>query len=132
MTVPKRWEVVTEDKLCFRSLADGHRREACLRSRVCGLNGCRSAHHRMLREGETDNKTTEMNHIIRSDLISGSAGGTAEEGGPSERTHMTTTIFKLTVPTEFVALQTVPVYLTNGSKRVKVNALLGEVAVGRI
>ena len=39
---------------------------------------------------------------------------------------MTTTTIKLTVPTEFEALWTVPVYLTNGSKRVKVNSLLDE------
>ena len=33
---------------------------------------------------------------------------------------------KLTVPSEFVALRTVPVYLTNGRKQVKVNGLLDE------
>ena len=36
---------------------------------------------------------------------------------------MTTITMKLTFPSDFVALRTVPVYLTNGSKRVKVNAL---------
>ena len=68
MTVPKRWEVATEHKLCFRCLADGHRGEACFRSRVFGLSGCRSAHHRMLHEDEVDNKTAHSDSIIRSDL----------------------------------------------------------------
>ena len=126
MTVPKRWEVATEHKLCFRCLADGHRGEACFRSRVCGLSGCRSAHHRMLHEDEVDKKTAYNDSIIKSDLTNGSEGGTAEEGEQSERTHMTTTTMKLTVPSEFVALRTVPVYLANGGKRVKVNALLDE------
>ena len=73
-----------------------------------------------------DNMTVHNDSIIRSDLTNGSAGGTTQEGEQSERTHMTTTTMKRTVPSEFVALQTVPVYLTNGSKQVKVNALLDE------
>lgn len=39
---------------------------------------------------------------------------------------MTTTTMKLTVPLEFVALRTVPVYLASGGRQVKVNALLDE------
>ena len=117
MTVPKRWEVATEHKLCFCCLADDHRGETCFRSSVSGLSGCRSAHHRMLHEDEPGDKPS---HNERSDLTSGPAGGTTEEGEPRERTHMTTTAMKLTVPSEFVALRTVPVYQTKGRKQVKV------------
>ena len=39
---------------------------------------------------------------------------------------MTTTTMNLTVPSEFVVFWTVPVYLTNGRKQVKVNSLLDE------
>ena len=39
---------------------------------------------------------------------------------------MMTMIMKLIVPTEFVALLMVPVYLINGRKQVKVSALLDE------
>lgn len=39
---------------------------------------------------------------------------------------MTTTTMKLTVPLEFVALRTVPVYLASRGRQVKVNALLDE------
>ena len=53
-------------------------------------------------------------------------GGTAEEGKLSERTHMITTSMKLTVSSKFMALWTVPVHLTSGSRRVKVNALQDE------
>ena len=93
---------------------------------MCGLNGCRSHHHRMLHEDGADDRTSHNDSTNRSDLASASAGGTAEEGERSERAHMTTTTTKLTVPSEFMALQTVPVYLTSGSRRVKVNALLDE------
>jgi len=126
MTVPKRWEVATEHKLCLCCLADGHRGEECFRRRVCGLNGCSSHHHRILHEDGLDDRTSHNNPTIRSDLATASAGGTAEEGELSERAHMTTTTMKLTVPSEFMALPTVPVYLTSGSRRVKVNALLDE------
>ena len=126
MSVAKRWEVATGQKLCFRCLADGHRGEACLRSRVCGLNGCTSTHHRMLHEDKTDDKTSRNESAVGSDLSSTSVGGAADEGEIGERTHVTTTTMKLTAPSEFMALRTVPVYLTNGSKQVKVNALLDE------
>ena len=60
-----------------------------------GLSGYRSAHHRMLHEDEVDNKTAHNDSIIRSEITNLSAGGTAEEGEQSERTHMTTTTMKL-------------------------------------
>ena len=50
---------------------------------------------------------------IKSDLSNASLGRTAVEGELSEKTHMTTTAMKLTVPCEFMALPTIPVYLTN-------------------
>lgn len=39
---------------------------------------------------------------------------------------MTTTTMKLVVPSEFLALRTVPVYLASGGRQAKVNALLDE------
>ena len=126
MTVPKRWEVAKGCKLCFRCLADGHRGEECFKSRVCVLNGCRSYHHRMLHEDRAEVKTPQNDSTARSDPPPTSLSGSAEEGETNERTHVTTTAMKLTVPSEFVALQTVPVYLASGGRQVKVNALLDE------
>ena len=126
MTVPKRWKVAKGYKLCFRCLADGHRGEECFRSRVCGLNGCRSYHHQMLHEDRAEVKTPQNDFTARSDLAPTSVSGSAEEGETNERTHITTTTMELTVPSEFVALRTVPVYLASGGRQVKVNALLDE------
>ena len=126
MTVPKRWELATGHKLCFRCLANGHRGEEYFRSRVCGLNGCKSHHHRMLHEDQAEVKTPQNDSTIRSDLPPISVSGSAEEGETNERTHITTTTMKLTIPSEFVALQTVPVYQASGGRQVKVNALLDE------
>ena len=57
MTVPKQWEVTKGCKLCFRCLADGHRGEECFKSRVCGLNRCRSYHHRMFHKDGAEVKS---------------------------------------------------------------------------
>lgn len=117
MTAPKQWEVATVHKLCFLYLISKlmvteakHVQEVeCVvlvdadpRSRVCGLSGCRSAHHQMLHEDEPENKTSPNDSSNKPDLTSGPAGGAAEEEEPGKRTHLTTTTMKLTVPTEFV------------------------------
>ena len=83
-----------------------HRDEECFRSRVCGLNGCRSYHHRMLHENRAEIKAPQNDSITRSDLPPTSVNGSAEERETDKRTHMTTTTMNLTVPLEFVALRT--------------------------
>ena len=50
MTVNQRWDIAREQRLCFRCLSYGHQGEVCVPSRICGLNGCRSAHHRLLHD----------------------------------------------------------------------------------
>lgn len=117
MTAPKQWEVATAQKLCFLYLISKlmvteakHVQEVeCVvlvdadpRSRVCGLSGCRSAHHQMLHKDEPENKTSHNDSSNKPDLTSRPAGGAAEEEEPGKRTHLTTTTMKLTVPTEFV------------------------------
>ena len=52
--------------------------------------------------------------------------GPTREGEPTKRTHMTTTGVEPAPSTKFVALRTVPVYLTCGKRKVKVNALLDD------
>ena len=121
MTVNERWNIAKEQKLCFRCLSDGHRGEACLRSRVCGIKGCRSHHHRLLHEDPKKEEKAEA-----ADGSNAVGANATIEGGSSERIHTATT-GKGTVPSsEFVALRTVPVYVTNGKRRLKVNALLDD------
>jgi len=48
------------------------------------------------------------------------------EGELSARTHTTTLVTAPLSTPKFVALRTVPVYVTNGARLVKVNALLDE------
>ena len=108
----------------LRCLSDGHRGEACFKSRVCGIAGCRSHHHRMLHE----NSAAEVNPVAEGALNSPSvsASGSNIEGESNQRTLTSTTGEKSTVSSEFVALRTVPVYLTSGKRTLKVNALLDD------
>ena len=93
-----RWKVATNHKLCFRCLSDGHRGEACFKSRVCGIAGCRSHHHRMLHE----NSAAEVDPVAEVALNSPSlsASGSNIERESNQQTLKSTT----GVSSQFVAL----------------------------
>lgn len=94
MPVDMRWNVAKEQKLCFRCRSNGHRGEACSRSRVCGLNGCRSHHHRMLHEDPKKQEKTKAANVAGSREVDSSSTlqvGATAEGESEERTHTTTT-----------------------------------------
>ena len=127
MTANERWNVETEHKLCFRCLSDGHRGESCFRSKTCGINGCRSHHHRMLHvEPAPRVNSEEQLRVDPPNALTRVTSGPAREGEPTERTHTTTTGVEPAPSTKFEALRTVPVYLTSGKRKVKVNALLDD------
>ena len=91
MSVNMRWNVAKERKLCFRCLSNGHRREACSRSRACGLNGCGSHHHRMLHEDPKKEEKTEAANGAGSREVDSSSTlqvGATAEGESEERTHL--------------------------------------------
>ena len=46
--VLERWNIAKRFQLCYRCLAEGHRRKSCQRTRQCGKNGCHKVHHRLL------------------------------------------------------------------------------------
>lgn len=126
-TANDRWNVATEHKLCFRCLSDGHRGESCFQSKSCGINGCRSHHYRMLHEDPVPRVNTEKQSRVN--LLNASTSvtsGPAREGEPHKKTHKTTTGAEPAFSTKFVALRTVPVYLTSGKRKIKVNALLDD------
>ena len=131
MSVDMRWNVAKEQK-CLRN---GHRGEACSRRRVCGLNRCRSHHHRMLHEDPKKEENTEAANVAGSREVHSSSTlqvGATTGGESEERTHMyTTTTGPGEVPSSgFVTLRTVPVYITNHHQRIKVNALLDDGSSG--
>ena len=111
------------NKLCYRCLGGSHYGEACTKTRICGINGCKELHNRLLHrdksvrtKNEEDEKKKEAASITE-----------AEQVKNNERSH--TTRMHATkqpkVADEFV-LRTVPVILKNGNRRFVVNAFLDD------
>ena len=121
--------------MCFRCLSYGHQGEACVQSRICGLNGCTSAHHRLLHDdncvglrNRENNRREEPESQPAQDesVLRPWSGSVTMERELNARTHTTTLVTAPSSTPKFVALRTVPVYVTNGARRVKVNTLLDQ------
>jgi len=137
MTIPRRWELIKDLKLCFCCLGDDHMSKVCSRKRRCGINQCDMKHNRLL-HSDTDGKSrvgerstginAETNHgsLLHSDVKSNSNVGersnvsrTSEYDKPRGTTYTAVEVKNL-------SLRTVPVILRNGNKRLIVNALLDD------
>ena len=143
MSPPARWETAKSLKLCYRCLGGDHNGETCVRSRVCRINNCKNTHNRLLHRDSTPADRSEQGASLdRPEMEQGASGGsqivaeseTSNEMSPTppqnlieqatERSHSTVT--SQNAQPRFVALRTVPVFLKNGNRRIKVNALLDE------
>ena len=121
--IRERWDVARSNKLCYRCLGRSHYGEACTKTRICGINGCKESHNRLLHRdkfvrtnNEEDEKKNEAPYITE-----------GEQAKSNKRSH-TTTMHATKHPKvadEFV-LQTVPVILKNGNRRLVVNAHLDD------
>ena len=60
LDIPKRWECAKKFKLCFRCLGEDHLGQYCNRTRVCGQNGCKELHHRLLHRDHNGSQTKEI------------------------------------------------------------------------
>ncbi|KAK3732000.1 hypothetical protein QZH41_005502 [Actinostola sp. cb2023] len=142
MSVPKRWETAKQYNMCYRCLGQYHVGRACTRSRICGLNGCRDSHNRLLHEDKSERqdqqKNSKQEHSASKNTPSYenqhsnqaensvSAATEGEQQNGHERSHTTTVHMKESTKGEYVALRTVPVVLKNGERKLVVNALLDD------
>ena len=55
----KRWECAKKFKLCFRCLGEDHLGQNCNRTRVCGQNGCKEVHHRLLHRDQNGSQSNQ-------------------------------------------------------------------------
>ena len=143
MSPPARWEAAKSLKLCYHCLGGDHNGETCVRSRICGINNCKNTHNRLLhRDSATADQSEQVNPCDRREMEQGASGAsqalaeieTSNEMAltppqdpvepATERSH--TTLTSQSAQPRFVALRTVPVFLKNGNRRIKVNALLDE------
>ena len=148
MSLPERWAAAKSLKLCYRCLGGDHSGEACVRSRICGINSCKKTHNRLLhRNPVPSERSDQVNSRDQRETVQGPSDDTQPDAGSetnngiernpvvfsppqepveqlTERSHTTVTTHG--VQPRFVALRTVPVFLKNGHRRIKVNALLDE------
>ena len=128
LPVEKRWDKARELRVCFCCLSSYHRSTTCRRSRSCSIDGCRSNHHHLLHNqahkrvatGFSKNQNTmeePKSEIVRNDSFA--LASNSMEGEPGAETFVAKS-------TEYLPLRTVPVILKNGSKSMRVNALLDD------
>ena len=141
-----RWDCAKQNKLRFRCLGDGHLGQFCNRTRVCGIDGCKEIHHRLLHKvrsvlpgghsrGMEGEKKEELLPVNKQDDSAnessyGNEGESKDQKG-QQKDHLNDTYTTVTQPgtvqaSGTIALRTIPVYLKNGTKRIKVNALLDD------
>ena len=134
-----------KNRLCFRCLGEGHLGQYCVRTRVCGLNGCKELHHRLLHtdlhhtgdraipsqcpgtKGELEQSVALRKKAEKDKKIVKT--GSSREGDQQTCENKFTSSTETTLVTGFtgsIALRTIPVYLKNGNKRLRVNALVDD------
>ena len=141
-TVHERWDVAKRFQLCFRCLGERHSGKSCQRSRPCSLNGCRELHYKLLHNQSTyrsdftepksgflssiEPKLVDETRDGHQDLDSTSPDLDTSGMEGNEQNHQTTMMTQNEYRPDFVALRTVPVVLRNGTRTLKVNALLDD------
>jgi len=140
--VADRWQLAKDKKLCFRCLASSHRGQDCSRSRPCGVNGCTQVHNRLLHRNNNNNNnrhsnltsapispsisSSSSNHNQSTPATSSHTQSAARGGvGRASESDIPQNVTMLTLKNS-IALRTVPVILRNGSKSLRVNALLDD------
>ena len=116
MSTSERWEEAKKRHACYRCLGQNHPGRLCQKSRTCGIDGCRSSHHRLLHEQKAAANESKAPYDIKEP--------SGEKPPVTERTLTTTTDDE---EPRFIALRTVPVILKgNAGRTVEVNALLDD------
>ena len=122
LDIRQRWDVARSNKLCYRCLGRSHYGEACTKTRICGINGCKESHNRLYTETSLLEQTMKKMKRKRKHHPS-----QWEQAKSNERSHtMTMHATKQPKVANELVLQTVPVILKNGNKRFVVNALLDD------
>lgn len=143
-SVERRWETAKRLGLCYRCLGSDHSGNACQNYRECNIDGCEDTHHRILHAHQRESNDPSSlpqavdiestatvpgkKEVVRhpnpkTHLVQGSASLPVTEGDAS--TH-TATMESTQKHEKVVALQTVPLILKNGNKRILVNCFLDE------
>ena len=128
-------------------MGEGHLGQSCFRTRVCGLDGCQEVHHRLLHKHAVDKNTgvlisryqqskgvnvdkngaqQQKSTNTNQGILSSKGDVSPIEGENADRNVDTTMVAEASKRMGNVALRTVSVYLRNGDRKLKINALLDD------
>lgn len=126
-SIPDRWDLAKQFKLCFRCLSDEHMGKFCPKKWNCGVGGCRGLHHRLL-HSENYNRQTVEEKQTNPKVVVGAESQNENTGQREVNVEMpsTTMVTQQSSSLQFTALRVIPVYLENGKRGVVVNALLDD------
>ncbi|XP_045206181.2 uncharacterized protein LOC123558365 [Mercenaria mercenaria] len=122
----QRWEKAKDLKLCFRCLGNGHAGSTCNRMKVCGIQGCKKNHNRLLHNEEMNYQNAGNSLSLHKDEMNQQNVTTNENATSHHVQHQDhDNDNRFSVPNR-ISLRTVPVIVKNGSKQLTVNALLDD------
>ncbi len=128
----ERWAAVNRLKLCTQCLSDAHDCNSCNRLGYCGINGCAGMHNRLLHkekdhpksESEDADEELTFTTIVQPTINACLSGCSEKKALQTNKTAQESAAKETDAPK--IALRTVPVILSNGRKRLRVNALLDD------
>ena len=134
LSVQQRWELAKEKRLCFRCLTGNHRGKDCRNTRVCGVDGCRSNHHKLLHQpskpehcypstSTTAKRSLQTEPDVPQTFVDSSESKKERDNKVrnGKSAFITTSISEDTV-----SFRTIPVWLKANGKKIKVNAVLDD------
>ena len=126
--------------MCFCCFGEGHLGQSYNHTRVCGIDNCKEVHHRLFHKAQgnlpgdhsrrVENEKKEEPQLIVKQDESTNESNCCNEGESKDRigqlddTYTTVTQPGAAQTSGTIALRTIPVYLKNGTRKIKVNALL--------
>ena len=126
-TVTQRWNVAKRAGLCYRCLASGHSDKTCTWGKTCGVEGCSDRHNRLLHGASSSGSelpSTSSSSTSSDQVTCCTTSVPASDENDGDTAAVST--YVETKPRMCVSLRTVPVVLSNGNRKVQVNAMLDD------
>lgn len=126
MYVQERWNIAKQYELCYRCLGNGHRGNSCPRSRPCGIDGCRDVHSRLLHRHVTPLQRSSPGTSSHTQIFPNVDDQVTSALEGKQTNSQVTMMTQAYQRADYIGLRTVPVILKNGTRSLKVNALLDD------
>ena len=125
MSNQDRWKSIKRLNLCYGCLSKNHVLQNRKKVKKCGVDSCSKLHNYLLLKSDVKiqkGSIEEENQLIKSDKsIKKSNQGTSSESYIDNRTMVAKSL-----PSEWIAMRTIPVLIEHASRKLQVNALLDD------